>query len=229
MEEFRVRESDGVFIKICKKFKPMNCDSDVGRRLMRIFGLSSDELVSKNPEHELELFLRRGEVVYITGPSGSGKSVLLKEILEMLPEEETVLLDDIVLSGRDCAVATFGDSVIRGISSLCDGGLSDVFSMLQRPALLSEGQKYRYRLSKAMHERKRFVVADEFCSCLDRVMARSVAYSVRKYAKEYDCCFVLASCHDDLLADLRPDHIVVKKFNGKSSVVSKMVVAGGVK
>jgi hypothetical protein len=54
------------------------------------------------------------------------------------------------------------------------------------------------------------LVADEFCSTLDRLCARAVAYRVRRMASREGVTVLAASAHDDLLEDLAPDVLVVK-------------------
>jgi len=59
-------------------------------------------------------------------------------------------------------------------------------------------------------EAPRVLVADEFCSTLDRLCARAVAYRVRRLATAEGVTVLAASAHDDLLEDLDPDVLIVK-------------------
>jgi len=54
------------------------------------------------------------------------------------------------------------------------------------------------------------LVADEFCSTLDRLCARAVAYRVRRMASQEGITVLAASAHDDLLEDLAPDVLIIK-------------------
>jgi len=47
--------------------------------------------------HALDVELRPGDICYITGVSGAGKSVLLREMYNLTPEDQRVFLDDIPL------------------------------------------------------------------------------------------------------------------------------------
>jgi ABC-type ATPase with predicted acetyltransferase domain len=102
-------------------------------------------------------------------------------------------------------------------------GLSDVFCMLTAPANLSEGQKYRFRLACCLASGKKLIFADEFCSNLDRITAAVIAYNVRRFAKKAGVTFFLASSHDDILVDLQPDVLVVKRFTGPAEVTYKKI------
>jgi hypothetical protein len=100
-------------------------------------------------------------------------------------------------------------------------GLNDVFCILNTPANLSEGQKYRFRLACAIRSEKKFIFADEFCSNLDRISASVISHNIQKHAKRLGVTFILASCHDDLLADLQPDVLVIKELSENTEVVYK--------
>jgi ABC-type ATPase with predicted acetyltransferase domain len=84
---------------------------------------------------------------------------------------------------------------------------------------LSDGQKYRYRLAKALASGRKMIFADEFCSSLDRISAAVIAFNTHKFAKRNAVSFVLASSHDDLLNDLLPDVVVIKHLAGKAEVI----------
>jgi ABC-type ATPase with predicted acetyltransferase domain len=120
-------------------------------------------------------------------------------------------------------------TTIEAMRLLGYAGLSDVFYMLTAPANLSEGQKYRFRLACCLASclgstpsrdgsGKKIIFADEFCSNLDRITAGVIAYNVRRFAKRAGVTFFLASSHEDILADLQPDVLVVKHFTGAAEV-----------
>jgi len=90
---------------------------------------------------------------------------------------------------------------------------------LNKPVNLSEGQKYRYRLAKALASGKQFIFADEFCSALDRITASVIAWNIRRFADKNKVTFILASSHDDILIDLEPDILIKKDFSDDAEVV----------
>ena len=65
------------------------------------------------------------------------------------------------------------------------------------------------------------VFVDEFCSQLDRITAAVISYNVCRYAKKHNVTFVLASSHDDILADLQPDTLIIKHLSGPAEVIYK--------
>lgn len=216
--------------------------------VMRMFGVDVDRLAEASPRHHCRFELCAGQIAYITGPSGSGKSVLLRELMAA-SYDECIDLDSIELCDRKAVIDSIDGNFIDALQTLSIAGLSDVFAVLNKPAHLSEGQKYRFRLAKALalvgaggmarseawpcssslnqqpvtsSEQPKIIFADEFCSNLDRITAAVIAYQIRKFATHHNVAFVLASSHEDILADLRPDVVIVKQLNGTTEVIYKV-------
>jgi len=190
-------------------------------QVCRMFGLTIDRLTDRAAVHACRVEIRPGDIVYLTGPSGAGKSVLLRELERHVPAAEAVNLEIIDLPGDRTVIDCFESDVVTALRLLSVVGLSDVFSVLNRPDRLSAGQQWRFRLARALATGRPFVFADEFCSELDRVTAATVAFNVHKFAKCTGTTLVLASSHDDVLLDLAPDVLVIKDFSGRAQVICK--------
>ncbi|MBM4024823.1 MAG: ATP-binding cassette domain-containing protein [Planctomycetes bacterium] len=195
--------------------------SEKGTRICRMFGVTLDRLTTRAPIHACRVEIRPGDIVLILGPSGAGKSVLLRELQRCVPAGDAVDLAGLDLPADRTVIDCFEGDVVTGLQLLGTVGLSDVFSLLNRPAWLSDGQKHRFRLARALAAGKPVVFADEFCSGLDRITAATVAYNVHKRAKHMGTTLVLASSRDDILLDLAPDVIVSKDFSGPADVIYK--------
>jgi len=63
------------------------------------------------------------------------------------------------------------------------------------------------------------LLADEFCSTLDRLCARAAAYRVRRTASREGITVLAASSHDDLLEDLAPDVLIAKHEGSRVEVL----------
>jgi ABC-type ATPase with predicted acetyltransferase domain len=159
--------------------------------------------------------------VYLTGPSGAGKSVLLRELQRCVPVGDAVDLADVELPDDRTVIDCFGDDLIASLQTLSAVGLADVFSILNRPSHLSDGQKHRFRLARALVSGRPFVFADEFCSELDRITAATVAFNVHRFARRAKLTLILASGRDDILMDLAPDVLIRKDFTGQAEVIYK--------
>ena len=190
-------------------------------QVCRMFGLTADRLTQRCIINNCRLEINDGDIVYITGPSGAGKSVLLKELEKAVPASDKVNLARIKLPRDKTLIDCIDADMLTSLRMLSDAGLNDVFCILNQPANLSEGQKYRFRLAMAMAAEKKFIFADEFCSGLDDITAAVISYNIHKFAKRTGTTFILASSQDDILLDLAPDVLVVKELSEKTQVIYK--------
>jgi len=195
--------------------------SERSSAVMRMFGLTADRLSKTICTINCQLEINKGDIVYITGPSGAGKSVLLKELEKAIPASERVNLNKIELAADKSVIDCIDGDFVEGLRTLSIAGLNDAFCVLSKPANLSDGQKYRFRLAVALASGAKFIFADEYCSELDRITAAVISYNIHKYAKRTGATFILASSHDDILLDLAPDVLVVKELSGATQVVYK--------
>jgi ABC-type ATPase with predicted acetyltransferase domain len=187
--------------------------------VMKMFGLDIEMLRSNVICHKCKINLKAGDICYITGASGAGKSVLLRELYNLAAPKERLRLCDIEFQSGKALVDCIAGDFFEALRILSKAGLSDVFCVLGEPTKLSEGQKYRYRLAKALASGKKMIFADEFCSSLDRITAAVISHNIAKIARQKSKTFVLASSHDDLLCDLQPDVVVIKHLTGKTEVM----------
>jgi ABC-type ATPase with predicted acetyltransferase domain len=180
------------------------------------FGLGADE-ERRFSVLEAELRIGTGDVVYVTGDSGSGKSVLLRALKQDLAEDAQDIAD--VLVDRDKPlIETVGAVVEEGLERLSRVGLNDAFLFLRTYDQLSDGQKYRYKIAKLMESKAQFWILDEFAATLDRDTARIVAFNLQKCAREHGKTVLAATTHTDLFQDLNPSVHIHKRFGKEISV-----------
>jgi ABC-type ATPase with predicted acetyltransferase domain len=207
--------------RLAKSFAPKVFESERTEVLCRIFGVTKERLSQPAARHNCTVRINEGDIVFITGASGAGKSILLSELENKMPKEKRVNLCDFEMPADRAVIDCISGDVVSAMRLLTSAGLGDVFSMLNCPQQLSEGQQYRLRLAMALASGKKVIFADEFCSRLDRITAGAICRNVRRLAKRDKVTFVLASSLDDIAADLLADVIIVKDFCGNTDVIYK--------
>ena len=164
---------------------------------------------------DLEVPIQPGDVVAFMGPSGSGKSSLMRAVAAQL--DDVLSLDSLELGDR-ILVDGLGQEIGATLSLLSSCGLGEAPLLLRTPAELSDGQRYRYRLALGFARQPHWVVADEFTAALDRTLARVIAANLRKLSKRTGIGCLLATTHEDILDDLQPDVLVRCRLDGPPDV-----------
>ena len=215
-ELFRIRQFRRVYDRTDGKFT-FNISYETHTKLTprslvvaEAFGLGIDE-AQKFKVLDAELEIGPQDIVYITGDSGSGKSVLLRAIKADLGEE-AIDLSEVVVDIEKPLIETVGATVEEGLELLSKVGLNDAFLFLRTYSQLSDGQKYRYRIAKLIESGKQWWLMDEFAACLDRDTAKIIAFNLQKIARQQGKAVISATTHSDLQEDLKPSVLVRKRF-----------------
>jgi ABC-type lipoprotein export system ATPase subunit len=174
------------------------------------FGLGIDE-AQKFKVLDAEIKIGPTDIVYITGDSGSGKSVLLRAIRADLGEE-AIDLNEIQVDLDKPLIETVGATVEQGLELLSKVGLNDAFLFLRTYSQLSDGQKYRYRIAELIESGKQFCLMDEFAATLDRDTAKIISYNLQKITRQQGKAVIVATTHNDLQEDLKPSVLIRKRF-----------------
>jgi ABC-type ATPase with predicted acetyltransferase domain len=158
-------------------------------------------------------------IVFITGPSGGGKSTLLRLIAMEAKRRGIGVLDAAAIRDvpRDRPLIDgLGATLEDAMRLLSLAGLADAFVMLRRVGELSDGQRARFMLARLLElaeqrrDRAMLILADEFAATLDRLTAMTIARGIRRWISRLPHTFIIATTHDDLLEPLDPDVLVSK-------------------
>jgi len=205
-----------ISLKVDKSFKTV---SKVTKRTVQVgeaFGIGVDDEKVFPVFKDFVVEINPGDIVYITGESGGGKSVLLNELARMLSkysEFRPIVTDKgLEIDPNEILIHGVGKDTAEAIEILSFVGLGEAFLFLRRYKELSDGQKYRYRLAKAFWTGARTLIFDEFCATLDRTTAKVVAYLAQKFCRKRRITLIVATTHTDLFEDLNPNVYINKKF-----------------
>lgn len=167
----------------------------------------------------LEIDIDQGDIVEIIGQSGSGKSLLLRDLKEKMIAQGLKVADlgEIVLEEKP-VIDLVGRSTVDATDLLAKAGISDAWIYIRKPSELSDGQRYRLKLAKIMEQDADVWIADEFGAVLDRVTAKIVAFNIQKVARRLGKTFMVATTHTDLSEELGANLKIIKRFRERVDV-----------
>lgn len=161
---------------------------------------------------DVRLTLRRGAILLLSGPSGSGKSSILAHVAEQCPGAVHVG------AGRFSPTRPLIDSIAprrplaTALEVLTACGLGEPRLWVRRFADLSDGEKFRAQLARAIghsigggNENAGPIFCDEFTAILHRRAARAIAHNLRKLVTRHGLTLFVATTHEDIIEDLQPD------------------------
>ncbi len=186
-------------ITIRYPFRPVR-RSLLANQVADLFGLD-DTPLSHTIAEDVALDVRPTDLVLFTGPSGSGKSSLMREVARQLGATDANALE---LPAVPLVEALPGTLEER-LATLAGCGLSEARLLLRTPGELSDGQRYRFRTAFALAMATTPVVLDEFSAALDRTLAKVVAFNLRKLVTRSGVGVLAATTHEDIVDDLNPD------------------------
>lgn len=169
---------------------------------------------------DLEIPFSTGDIIYVTGQSGSGKSVLLRELTETMTAQglKVESIDGVTYKDDVPIIDQIGKNMVDATTFLAMAGISDAYLFIRTPKELSDGQRYRFRLALLLERDADVWIADEFGAVLDRVTAKVCAFNFQKVARNAGKSVVIATTHTDLVDELAPDLIVRKRFHDRVEI-----------
>lgn len=138
----------------------------------------------------------------IVGKSGTGKTTIAKQLfpnsyITSYEYTKETILDDMP---KECSV----DEITKAFNSV---GFSSPPSWLKPYSVLSNGQKMRVDLARAILEENKMFVFDEFTSVVDRNVAKIGSYAIQKAIRKTNKQFIAVGCHYDVEDWLMPDWV----------------------
>ncbi len=197
--------------------------SEITKRTVQVgeaFGIGIDDDQEFVIYDNFMIDINKSDIVYITGDSGSGKSLLLNRLKMLMGRYKQfgkIVTDKEIESMIDMRplVEQIGKDTGEAIKILSAVGLNEAFIFLRKYTELSDGQKYRFRLAKMIDVNADTWIMDEFLAVLDRTTAKVVAYTIQKTARRLGKTVIVATTHTDLERDLNPNVRIFKHFGNK--------------
>jgi len=164
------------------------------------FDLQSEKIVERF-KGDIDL-PKKWKIGLIVGKSGTGKTTIAKQLFKdayitNYKYKEHCILDDMP---KEASVT----EITRTFNSV---GFSSPPSWLKPYAVLSNGEKMRVNLARAILENNPLIVFDEFTSVVDRNVAKIGSFAMQKAIRKGKKQFIAVSCHYDVEDWLMPDWI----------------------
>ena len=142
------------------------------------------------------------QIGVIVGRSGTGKTSIAKELfsaayISRFDYTHKSILDD------------FPESLSVGdiTKALCSVGFASPPDWLKSYEQLSQGEKMRVDIARALMLEQPMIVFDEFTSVVDREVAQVSAFAISKAIRKSKKRFIAVTCHYDVVDWLDPDWV----------------------
>jgi ABC-type ATPase with predicted acetyltransferase domain len=160
------------------------------------------ETVVENFSGNIDVEGKPWSIGLIVGSSGSGKSTIGKEVFPDSYINNYSYNDKSVLDNMPEGKTT--EEITRVFNSV---GFATVWSWLKPYSVLSNGERMRVDLARAILSDKEEITFDEFTSVVDRTVAKTASFAISKAVRKMGKKFIAIACHYDIVEWLEPDWI----------------------
>ena len=138
----------------------------------------------------------------IVGRSGSGKTSIAKQLFPDAYIRNSEYKNKYVLDDFPEGLET--SEITR---MLCSVGFASPPDWLKSYECLSQGEKMRVDIARALSLDQSLIVFDEFTSVVDREIAKVSAFAISKAVRRSKKKFIAVTCHYDVVDWLQPDWV----------------------
>lgn len=182
----------------------VSADIRMTARVLQVSGLfdvPSTGTVSSTWDIDLPIEERAWHVGLVVGPSGSGKSVLARQLFTT-PEPDQWDPDAALV---DCFPKGMGIKEVTGL--LTSVGLGSPPAWIRPYRTLSTGEAFRAAVARTLAQAEGISVIDEFTSTVDRQVARVASHAIQKTVRRRGQQLIAVTCHYDVIDWLQPDWV----------------------
>jgi ABC-type ATPase with predicted acetyltransferase domain len=142
------------------------------------------------------------QIGVIVGRSGSGKTSIAKKLfsdsyIRGFEYKNKCVLDDFPIGLETSEITRM----------LCSVGFASPPDWLKSYDCLSQGEKMRVDIARALCLKQNEIVFDEFTSVVDREIAKVSAFAISKAVRRSKKKFIAVTCHYDVVDWLDPDWV----------------------
>lgn len=172
-------------------------------KVVGMFDVPIEDTLTKKWSVDIPIEDMDWNVGLIVGASGAGKTTIAKRAFE----------NGFFFTGHEWGKSSFLNDFDNSLDikqitdSLSHVGFASPPAWLLPYHCLSNGQKFRADLARAILETDGTLVFDEFTSLVDRTVAKIGSYAVQKFVRKMKRQFVAVTCHYDVAEWLEPDWI----------------------
>lgn len=184
---------------IVKEIKPKK--SFRTSNVMNNFDLHVDK-VKETFNGNIDIEGKDWNVGVIVGGSGTGKTTIAKEVFGEEYIEDYNYTDGSIIDDMP------QDKSVKEVQKMFTSvGFASPPSWIKPYHVLSNGERMRVDLARALLSDKEIIVFDEFTSVVDREVAKTGSYAVSKATRKNNKKFIAVACHKDILDWLEPDWV----------------------
>jgi len=212
-------------------------DSSTTRNIIESFGITVKE-IKETIFSDISFSARAKNIVFITGSSGSGKSLLLKAITGKINKNDIdIESGSINLKGSfyEPHIDDYESPVLcyflkkypnkNVLQTLARCGLGEPFIFLRKINQLSNGQVYRVLLCDLVLKDSDIWILDEFCANLDPVTAKIITKNLRTLVLLKNKIAIVAGAHSSNFLDvLKPTFSIVLRKGSSPEVTQKILI-----
>src|SRR3569832_1773045 len=141
------------------------------------FGLGLDDkefVVFDNQPIEIE----QGDVVYVTGQSGAGKSTVLRELAAQMTQQGLSVVDIDKVPLLDAPlIDQIGKTTQEALNFLAIAGINAAYLYIRKPTKLSDGQRYHNHQTKNNKTNTKDKTADKNQTKQEHTTTKEIAFN----------------------------------------------------